>query len=501
MDHIFTHEAVTALKWRYKAPWINPKGFGYLTLVLVMILISAVPAVGQEALGDPCDQGPALYKSNRFIEARSAFLDCLSKNGDVLEVLLPLTVMAVKDGRLAEAEDFGLRSVALAPEDPEAYYWLGRTYLISGRPKEARIEWEKGLSFSVEHLGLLEGLARLALAEGEPAQAYGLLTQLQRNGVDDGWLHRLLADISAGKGLWEQTLGHLEDAMARDGVTPADLLAAAELAILADKLDSAVDFCQQSVALEPSGASYGGLGEAFFAVGQSDSAQFYLRLAVEFDPKEPRHHFNLANILEVEGNFAEAGEYFRTFLAMAPKDPVGHFNYGVHLNKLGESTEGKLQIKEALRLDPSMLSAWVVLAQIEEDQGDLVASLDIVSQLEELGAWESNDVNLWGQRLRKQIAQASEATSEGKIHLLHLVVGTEDVLARVMQEIEKDEDFYSLVLRFSTGPASSRGGDVGWVNPMEMSADFQVGVKDLEINKISPPIETGGLYHLFKRIP
>jgi tetratricopeptide (TPR) repeat protein len=470
-------------------------------MVFLLVSLVAVPALGQEAQEDPCALGPSLYKANRYTEARIAFLECLESKGDAMEVLLPLAVMAVKDGRLVEAQDFGLRAVALAPEDPEAYYWLGRAYLVSGRAGEARTQWEKGLSFSVNHMGLLEGLARLALVEGEIGQAYGLLTQLQRQGVDDGWLHRLLADISAAKGLWGQTLVHLEAAMARDGANATDLLSAAELAILADQKNRAVDFCQQAVALEPSGASYGGLGEAYFAIQKGDSAEIYLRLAVENDPNEPRHRFNLANILEVDGNFDEADEHFRTYLAMVPADPVGHFNFGVHLDKLGQTEEGLRHVQEAVRLDPGMLSAWVVLAQIHEDEGDFTSALEIVAQLEALDAWQSNDIDLWADRLRSQVAVVSEATAEGQIHLLHLVVATQDVLDMVMEEISREEDFYSLVMRFSTGPASSRGGDVGWVNPLEMNDAFQSGIKDLEINEISPPIESGGLYHLFKRIP
>ena len=81
-----------------------------------------------------------------------------------------------------------------------------------------------------------------------------------------------MADIAAGKGLWVESLGHLQMAMAMEDPSVQDYLTASELSILSGNNGGAVEYCRSAVALEPGPVSYGGLGEAYFAVEEIDSA-------------------------------------------------------------------------------------------------------------------------------------------------------------------------------------------------------------------------------------
>ena len=450
---------------------------------------------------DPCTEGKSLYEAARFKEARVAFVRCVNNGEPDLETLLPLTVMGIREERFDEATKYGKMAVDMVPDDADARYWYGRALLRMNRVEEARSQWEKGLQISIEHKGILEGLARLALNEGEPAKAYQLLDQMRRQGLDEAWLHRLQADIAASRGLWPQSLAHLEDAMSREEPTLSDYLAASELSLMMGKMESAVGYCRRAVQLEPCGASYGALGEAFFAADSMDSALVYLRLAVNSESKNPRHRFNLANALEITGKYEEAEKHFQYFLASEPDDVVGNFNYGIHLEKQGREVEALYYINRTISLEPGMVSAHIIKVQLLEKMHMYDDALMELALLKQADPESMTELNLWENRLLIARSEAMGARMEGKVHLLHMILGDPAVLEEVMAYLEAGADFGSLVTQYSTGPAAARGGDIGWIRPEDMVDELRSAIEALGKYDISPPIESRGLYHIFKRLP
>lgn len=472
-------------------------------LTLGIVLWASLPVMAQEPgdPDDPCAKGKNLYRAANFLEARKSLMECLNQSGPSVEVLLPLAVMAAREGRLSEAEKFSAEAVELDPSDPEAHYWHGRALLRLKRTEEARARWETGLTLGLNHMGILEGLARLALSEGEVAKGYQLLDQMRRQGMEEAWLYRLLADIAASRGLWAQSLGHLEDAMIKEVPTLSDLLAASELSIMAGKRDQALAYCRRAVTVHPGPDAYGGMGEAFFAVDQMDSALVYLRMAVEQDPANSQHRFNLANALEVTGAVDEADSHFKMYLAAQPNDAVGQFNYGVHLDKLGRSNEALHHVTRAIDLEPGMLSARVVRIQLLENVKRWDEALAEVDYLSESTEGNSAELAAWRVRIAEARNQELGAVREGKVHILHMVISQQDILDKVLESLEMGADFTELTVRYSGGPAAARGGDIGWIKPQDMVEPLRSAIEALEENEISPPVESRGLFHLFKRIP
>ena len=148
-----------------------------------------------------------------------------------------------------------------------------------------------------------------------------------------------------------------------------------------------------------------------------------------------------------------------------------------------------------------MLSAYVVQVQILENAGLWDEALVVLGELKVRDRTNLAELMTWEARLTGQREAAREATAAGKIRLLHLVVGDEQTMALVQEELARGEDFGLVVTRFSSGPAAARGGDIGWVRPAEMVPEMRAVVADLAVNEISPPLAAGGLYHMFKRVP
>lgn len=459
------------------------------------------PAAPPAAAPDACARGREAYRRGEHEVARPALLECLAVEGDRLDLLLPLTVIALEAGDPAQALRFADRALAVAPEDAEALYWNGRALLAGGERVAARERWEKALQLNTAHVGVLEGLARLAVGDGDPTRAYQFLMQMKQQGLDQAWLHRLLADIAAGRGLWPQALAHLQDALVLEPQEVADWRSSAELAILGGRHAQAIEFARHAVSLEPDAASLGGLGEAFFAAEQVDSALVYLRRAVARGGGAPRVRFNLANAMEVAGLHEEAGHHFRTFLKEQPNDPVGHFNYAIHLQKQGQLDGALAEVDQALRLDPRMLTAHVVRIQVLEDLGRWDEALAAVARLKQLDTANVTELTAWEQRLAGSRDAARGAQAEGKLHLLHMILNDREQLAAVTAALARGEDFASLVVQHSRGAAASRGGDIGWIKADEMVEPLRSAILALRPGETSPPIESKGLIHLFKRIP
>jgi len=467
---------------------------------LVAAALVAVDLPAQVQPADPCEEGHRLFVQKDFLGAEPLLKRCLDSDPDNAQAWLSLTVIDVLQGKIEPALSYGKEAVARDPENPDTHYWYGRALIQSGQPEKAQEHWEKGLTLSQRHVGILEGLARLSMDQGLDAKAYNLLNQLQMQGVDDAWIHKLLADLARRKGLWNQAMLHWQDAIDRMGETGSNLTVLGELAILAGRKDEAVSIFQRAVAVEPTAATWGGLGEAWFAVDEVDSAEAALREAVALDPQDPRHHYNLANVLEIQGEFDEAEQQFETYVARAPQDPIGHLNYGIHLERRGQLEQALAEVARAAELDPELVSALVVQAQILEKLGRYDEALLVIGRLETQDAESLAELEAWRQRMASQMDSDTVARGAGKVRLLHIVTSDREAADKALAELQGGADFATLAVRYSAGPTAHQGGDIGWVDPTQMVEPLRSAITALAVGTTSPLVEARGQYHIFKRI-
>jgi len=467
-------------------------------LLVALLLLPAV-ALAQDLPDDPCLAGQELFVQNNYLGAEPLLKECLAKE-ETIAALLPLTMITVIHQRDVEGVDFGKRALALAPDNPNVRYWYGRALLIAGDPGGALLQWEQGLALDVHHIGILEGLARMAMDQGDDAKAYNLLNQMSMEGVDEGWLHQMLSDLARRKGLWAQAATHWKEMIRCEGEDEHNLLVLGELYILAGNPEEAVDLFRHAIKVIPSGATYGGLGEAFFSMDQVDSAAVALTKAVELDPENARNRFNLANALVILDQPEEAGRNFQIYVEQVPADPLGHFNYGVHLERQGQMDEAVAQLEEAVALDPEYVQAYVILAQMYETMGRNDDALRILGSLERLDLDARAELSQWRARLEGRGNEAAEALAAGKVHLMHIVSADPQAVSLIIEGLAAGQDFAALATRFSTGPTAVRGGDIGWVRAADMTDVLRDAIESLEPNETSPPVEAGGLTHFFKRV-
>jgi tetratricopeptide (TPR) repeat protein len=459
-----------------------------------------IPFVTEEPSPGPCAEARRAVAAEEFATARPLLQQCLQEDGRSEATLVALAMVCVHLEDAQAARGYGERAVALDPGDAEARYWYGRALLMEGETNAAETQWEEGLRRATTHVGLLEGLAKIALDNGQIEKAYGLLSQLRLQGVDAVWVHRLLADLARRKGLWKQSLLHWYDVLRCQEPGTQELLVALELSILAKQPRQAVAFGRRAVALEPQGETYSGLGQAYLAADQPDSAVVAFRRALELDAETPSYHSQLAKALESLGEYEEAERQYAAYVARRPDDAMGHLDYGLHFDRRGEKVLALEQISRAVDLDSELTAARIARAQVLESLGRYQEALADVDQLAAADTAQRREYTSWADRLRTETAAADGALRAGKVKLLHIVVADSSTARQVVDELAAGGDFAGVAARYSVGPTAVTGGDIGWVAPGDMVEPMRGAIEKLAPQETTPVVASRGYFHIFKRV-
>jgi peptidyl-prolyl cis-trans isomerase C len=136
---------------------------------------------------------------------------------------------------------------------------------------------------------------------------------------------------------------------------------------------------------------------------------------------------------------------------------------------------GRDDIKEKIKevTDRLVLNAW---------------SQDKVKEL------KITDADLKAAYEKRMAGQAKEEYSAR-----HILLKTEAEAKAVMEELKKGADFAELAKKKSTGPSSSKGGDLGWFAPTAMVAPFAEAVEKMTKGSYgTAPVKTEFGYHVIK---
>lgn len=119
-----------------------------------------------------------------------------------------------------------------------------------------------------------------------------------------------------------------------------------------------------------------------------------------------------------------------------------------------------------------------------------------------LNAWSQDkvkalkitDADLKAAYEKRMAGQAKEEYSAR-----HILLKTEAEAKAVMEELKKGADFAELAKKKSTGPSSSKGGDLGWFAPTAMVAPFADAVAKMTKGTYgTAPVKTEFGYHVIK---
>ncbi len=119
------------------------------------------------------------------------------------------------------------------------------------------------------------------------------------------------------------------------------------------RLQEALEFYAQAVALSPQDAVIAGLlGGVAHRQRELDLAERFLRVAIALDAKDPSHVANLGGVLRDQGRFDEAIALLRPAILAAPATPDLWNTLGTVCQEQGSPEEAVTFIAEAVRLKP-----------------------------------------------------------------------------------------------------------------------------------------------------
>ena len=252
-----------------------------------------------------------------------------------------LGVVLQQTGRLSESVAPMQRSVALAPQDPEAHNNLGVTLQELGRLDEAEASYQQAIALQPDlaeaHYNL--GNTRHELGRSDAATAsYQQAIALQPNYIK--------AHSNLGNAL--QELGRLEEAeesyQQAIALQPDFVEAHSNLGNTLKelgRLDEAEASCRQAIALKPDYAkAHYNLGNTLKELGRLDEAEASCRQAITLKPDYAEARYNLGNTLLELGRLDEAEASYRQAITLKTDYAEAHINLGEALRKLGKHAEG-----------------------------------------------------------------------------------------------------------------------------------------------------------------
>jgi tetratricopeptide (TPR) repeat protein len=142
------------------------------------------------------------------------------------------------------------------------------------------------------------------------------------------------------------------------------------------------------------------LGRAQFLQKQPAEAERSLRRYLEMDAGSVNGHFQLGMCLLAQNRFAEAAATFEKVTTLKRDFGPAFFNLGFALARSGKQREAVPAFKEAIRHNPEMIEAYVLLADLHLQLGDKPEAMALADMAERL---DTGDPRVTA--LRKKINQ------------------------------------------------------------------------------------------------
>ena len=238
-------------------------------------------------------------------EAERHLAAALAVEPDAWLALLVRASASERAGRLDQAAGDWRAVLEADPPNPEAHAGLARRALAAGDPARARAEAEAALAAAPDHAPALQTLGDAARAAGDPAGAAAAYGRAALASPSDRALRAALAsalgeagDLPGAVAEWRAAAGLGEDA--------------AILASLAGAARAAGDSAAEADALErlgrlrPTAPALARLGSLRLAAGDAAAAEDAYRRALALDPGDADARLGLGRALLARGSVQQA---------------------------------------------------------------------------------------------------------------------------------------------------------------------------------------------------
>ncbi|MCV2889778.1 peptidylprolyl isomerase [Ruegeria aquimaris] len=144
-----------------------------------------------------------------------------------------------------------------------------------------------------------------------------------------------------------------------------------------------------------------------------------------------------------------------------------------------------------------------LLKQVQNDRTPLQVVLSLENEERSLLAGETIDQIMASVTTDEALQAAYDAKyadgfGEDEFNASHILVPSEEEAKSVKDLIDNGADFAATAREKSTGPSGPNGGELGWFGAGAMVPEFEAAVMELEVGKVSAPVQTQFGWHVIK---
>ena len=298
---------------------------------------------------------------------------------------------------MVKQRKFGLCIALLEPvlqrikQDPEALFYLSRSYLETGRGEDGLQIADEIQSNHPKDGRVLLSLASLLMSKGYWGRAENILRLPEVVQADSN-------SASHGLGVTLFQLGRLEEAVRAldraSALSPRSEKTRMALVIALLKLGErprAEAILRSVLTLNPIHAhACFLLGQLLLEQGRHDECLQFLRKAAELAPKKPEYSFELVEVYHLKGDARAAVAHARQLVARFPDHPRSYLSLATGLKLDGEFDKAKPLLEQTLKLAKAVESSanrdlWAQaafhLASILRKEGAFRKSIELLSQV------------------------------------------------------------------------------------------------------------------------